>query len=173
MRLRGIRSALALPWVLLWGCTDAPPGSEVNLAEVQLVNLNGAQERLLEGDKRVRVVNFWATWCAPCREEMPDLQALDAMLDPNRYQVVGVTVDRDLNLVREFMLKYDIRFRQLSDPAMALAAEKLQVNAFPETFLVDTDGRVVKRVVGSQPWADPDYVRSFLGPLAAGAGAQP
>jgi len=162
-RLRS-RFGLLLIIFLLTACTEPPPASVLNLADVTLTNFVGEQELLVAGRPRIRIVNFWATWCAPCREEMPSLQALSAMLDAGHYEVIGVSVDRDLNLVREYMLKYGISFRQLSDPGMALAASRLGVEAYPETFLLDEQGVVVNRVVGSQRWTDPAFIESFLAP---------
>lgn len=160
-------------WLLLGGCAEEAKNLSPNLAEYTLPNLSGETEKLMSDDSKVRIINFWATWCAPCREEMPDLQALDSMLDAEQFEVVGVTVDRDLNLVREFLLKYDIKFRQLSDPGMALASGEVAVTAFPETLLVDSSGRIVNRVVGMRPWADPDYVRKFLGPIQTEVSSRP
>ncbi|WP_210398073.1 TlpA family protein disulfide reductase [Motiliproteus sediminis] len=165
-RFNPLVSALALSLALLvTACSEPLREPELSLEGVELADLDGNLRPLLDGSGRVRIVNFWATWCAPCREEMPALQALDDMLDDARYQVVGVTVDRDLNLVREFLLKYGIRFSQLSDPAMQLASERVGVRAYPETLLVDETGRVIDRVVGVRPWDDPEFITAFLAPV--------
>lgn len=137
----------------------------MSLADIQLADLDGRVQPLLDSSGRVRIINFWATWCGPCREEMPALQALDDMLDDQHYQVIGVTVDRDLNLVREFLLKYGIRFDQRSDPAMVVAAERVGIRAYPETLLVDGSGQIIDRVVGVRPWDDPDFIARFLAPV--------
>ena len=150
--------------LLMAGCDETPVGIAVDLIEVELVTLDGEKERLMASPQRARIINFWATWCAPCREEMPDLQQLSEQLDPAVFEVVGVTVDRDLNLVREFMLKNKVRFRQLSDASMQLATDA-KVNAFPETFLVSADGKVLRRLVGIQPWADDAFIDQFIAPI--------
>lgn len=98
------------------------------------------------------VLNFWATWCAPCRAEMPDLQRLATRFADTDLMVVGVTVDRDLNLVREFLRRHEIRFLNLSDADMAVASGIFALQGFPVTFVVGRDGRVTEVVVGPRAW---------------------
>lgn len=138
------------------------PLQGVSVAELGLPQLDGQSVDLKVFKGKVLVVNFWATWCAPCREEMPALQSLSEQLDADRYRVVGVTVDQDLNLVREFLLKYQIDFLQLSDASMALASGVLAVSAFPQTLIVDAEGVIDRVIVGSRAWDDPDYYQPLL-----------
>ena len=107
----------------------------------------GTSRTALEG--RTLVINFWATWCAPCREEMPMLQQLSDRLDPNRFAVIGVSVDDDANLVREFLLRHDIRFHSFQDRGMRLARETLGIVAYPQTFIVTPRGLISDRIDGA------------------------
>ena len=91
----------------------------------QLENVRGEK---IDFSNKILLINFWATWCAPCRSEMPDLQRLTGSLDPERYAVIGVSVDDDINLVREFMLQHQIRFPIFLDMDLQLAAELLGIN---------------------------------------------
>lgn len=168
------RLVLVCIGALFSACTDEPSAPEVTLADIRLPNLEGETELLVrEAPSRPRIVNFWATWCGPCREEMPDLQALAEALDAagqggvasERIEVVGVTVDRDLNLAREFLLQYDVGFRQLSDPGMQLLNPHIKVDAYPTTLLLDAEGRVLRRSLGVRPWADPAFMADYLAPL--------
>ena len=144
------------------GAETSPPAVGVSLAPVVLSALDGNTVAFSQFSGKVLVVNFWATWCAPCREEMPALQALSEQLDPERYQVIGISVDQDLNLVREFVLKYELRFLQLTDSSMAVASDLLGVGAFPQTLIVDGQGRVKLSIVGSQSWDQPTYSQPLL-----------
>lgn len=97
------------------------------------------------------VINFWATWCAPCRNEMPSLERLSHRL-PGYVRVIGVTVDQDLNLAREF-----VRARRLTFPVYAEGAGRplqsaLSVKTLPETVLVSAEGAIVARVAGARDW---------------------
>lgn len=98
------------------------------------------------------VLNFWASWCAPCRKEMPSLQRLSEKLDPALYQVLGVSVDDDENLVREFLLQHGIQFPNYLDSDMSMARKAIGVNAYPETLLIAPDGTIVRRISGEQIW---------------------
>ncbi len=135
----------------LIGCSDAGPGrltvgQPFPLAELRATTALGEFAPPLAG--RTLVINFWATWCAPCRQEMPDLQRLSDRLDPDRYRVIGVSVDADRNLVREFVRAHDIRFPVRQDRDRRLASAVLGLEVFPTTFVVSPDGTVVARIDG-------------------------
>lgn len=97
-------------------------------------------------ERKTLLINFWATWCAPCRDEMPGLQRLSDNLDPERFLVIGISVDEDRNLVREFMLHYDIRFLNFQDEKLRLASDLLGIKTFPETFIVSPSGVITRRI---------------------------
>jgi thiol-disulfide isomerase/thioredoxin len=92
---------------------------------------------------RVLLVNFWATWCVPCRQEFPELQALQERLRETWLEVVGVTADEDEAKVRQFVQKSGVTFPILLDRASALH-QALDLNVMPSTALVDATGRIVK-----------------------------
>lgn len=120
---------------------DAFPLSELNQNRHLLQkNLNLAGKKL--------VINFWATWCRPCREEMPYLQQLSESLDDHEYAIIGISVDDDINLVKEFLLHYGISYPNYLDLDKSLATEKFGVIAFPETILVSSENIIVDRITG-------------------------
>lgn len=101
---------------------------------------------------KLLVMNVWATWCPPCRREMPSLERLSRTADARRFSVIGLSVDRDTHLVREFLRQYGVTFPSFLDPNQEIARKILDVKAFPETFLIAPDGRLVRRIVGEQEW---------------------
>ena len=103
------------------------------------------------------VINFWATWCTPCRKEMPELQKLSNTLDHNRFAVIGVSVDEDVNLVKEFLLQYKIQFTHFQDDNFRIANQLLDIKAFPETFIVSPSGEILKRITGEQQWDENSF----------------
>ncbi len=143
---------LAVLIVGLVACADGDPGQltvgqAFPLAELASTSPLGDSVAATEG--RTLVINFWATWCAPCRREMPELQRLSDRLDPARYRVIGISVDADDNLVREFIRAYAIRFPIRQDRDRRLASAVLGLEVYPTTFVVSPDGNVVARIDGA------------------------
>ncbi|HEY0720164.1 MAG TPA: TlpA disulfide reductase family protein [Gammaproteobacteria bacterium] len=145
--------------LLIGGCDDTPK-TPVRLSEgavmpsITVTDLDGATLNLDSQRGKLVVLHVWATWCPPCREELPGLDRLAKSLDPQRYTVIGLAIDEDVNLVREFNLKYHISFARHIDPEMKVA-NMLGVTATPETFLIGPDGKLVRRMIGDQPWDTP------------------
>lgn len=109
------------------------------------------------------VVNFWATWCEPCRDEMPGLQRLSDSADD--ILVIGVSLDGDVNLAREFLLRHGIRFPNYSMPVDEGRRRGLAIPALPETWLVGTEGRVRARISGARDWSSVEerkHLRALL-----------
>ena len=112
------------------------------------------------------LLNFWATWCAPCREEMPALETLARELGPRGLTVVGVNFKESRSQVEAFIQEHKLTFPMLLD-STGQVAERYQVFALPVTFLVDRRGMVVGTVLGIRDWVGPD-ARAYLGQLLAG-----
>jgi len=156
--------------LLACGEPPTPPGPRVGepFPALDLPALDGPPLNLGDYRGQVLVLNVWATWCGPCREEMPSLQRLSDRFPAGRLAVVGLTVDEDTNLAREFLLKYDIRFPSASDPAGGVAEGLLGVIAYPDTFIVAADGTLVERVSGGREWDGEEMVSLLERLLAAG-----
>lgn len=97
------------------------------------------------------VLNIWATWCAPCRKEMPDLERLSRRLDPRRFAVIGLSVDRDPLLVAEFLMRSGVSFANLLDQDGKMS-KQLGLEMYPQTFLIARDGTLLRRLTGWQDW---------------------
>lgn len=91
------------------------------------------------GDK-VTILNIWATWCGPCRHEMPSLQRLSDILDEKKYQVIGVSVDDDSHIAQEYLIDKKIKFTNYVDPSMDVANVILGIRAYPSTFVINEEG---------------------------------
>lgn len=140
---------------LLPACSDSSVSGIVSgerFPAALLHDLDGRQIALADYAGTALVVNFWATWCAPCRREMPSLQALSALFHPRELQVLGISVDDDLNLVREFQLRHQIGFKLLSDRGQSLSRDVLKVPVFPMTYLVTREWTVAHLIPGEQDW---------------------
>ncbi|MDE2310330.1 MAG: TlpA family protein disulfide reductase [Betaproteobacteria bacterium] len=104
------------------------------------------------------VINFWATWCEPCRREMPSLEKLSTLFFPKDLLVIGISVDSDRNLAHEFSLRYKLAIPMLSDSDQALSNGILRIPAFPVTYLLRRDRTIARIFVGARDWADPVMV---------------
>ena len=134
---------------------------------------------LLDGDREIRLsdyrgqvvlVNFWATWCKPCEEEMPAMERLYRRLGPHGFEMLAVSVDEDMDAVRGFREKMSITFPLLLDPSQE-TAQAYQTMGFPESLLVDPEGNIVERYVGPREWDHPAYVERIEALLATRTGA--
>ncbi len=128
-------------------------------AEVTLASLRG----------RVVFVNFWATWCAPCREEAPSLERLYRALHAEGFELLGISIDAggDDAAVDAFTREFGLTFPIPRD-AHRRVYGAYRASGVPETFLLGRDGRVLERFVGPQDWDDPRYARAIRKALASG-----
>lgn len=135
-------------------------GTETLARDFTFVDGNGKQRTLKDWSGKVVLLNLWATWCAPCRKEMPDLDALQAELGSTDFEVVAVSVDRaGLEASRKFLGSAGIKALALyADPTARLAAE-LKAIGLPATILIGRDGREIGRLVGPAEWAGSDAKR--------------
>lgn len=111
--------------------------------------LDGDSVRLTELRDQVVLLNVWATWCIPCRKEMPELQALHTELAEQGLHVVGVSVDEQSAdaTVRNFTTDLGITYTILRDPAESVSF-LFQIPGVPATFLIDREGRIAWRHIG-------------------------
>lgn len=130
----------------------APPSGEA-LPALRFLDMQGNEGGLDDFAGKVVVLNLWATWCAPCREEMPSLDRLAAQLDPDEAVVVALSVDRaGPERVQAFLDEIDIRHLVVRRDPKAAAARALKVPGLPATLLIDQQGREVGRLLGIAEW---------------------
>ena len=106
---------------------------------------------------KVLVLNVWATWCPPCRKEMPSLQRLSQTLDPKRFAVIGLSTDEDSLLATEFLAQGGITFSNFFDRNGKMS-KQLGLKVYPETFVIAPDGTLARRVTGLQDWSSPEML---------------
>lgn len=157
----------------LVGCGEQSGGAaakQARLDGVTLHDLEGKPERLEPQTGHLTVVNVWATWCAPCRRELPSLERLSKLLDPQRFTVVGVSIDEDLHRVREYLRDKDVTFAKLMDPRAEALGAQLHLPTYPATFILAENGDIVAQVFGERVWHTQDTVQR-LERAYAGKGA--
>ena len=127
---------------------------------IQLLSTSGeiTDSKALFSDKVV-VLNLWATWCPPCRKEMPDLVRLADLLPKDQFLVVGLSVDNNLEDVQNYIKEMNIPIPMFWDAGgQSIAAPILKAFRYPETFVFNRKGMLVERVVGTFPWASPKVI---------------
>jgi thiol-disulfide isomerase/thioredoxin len=142
--------ALALPAAAadfqVW--TGPTPG-------LQLQDLAGREHRLADYRGKVVLVNFWATWCAPCREEMPSIGKLRRSLAEQPFEVLAVNLAEPVSRIEKFRAQVPMDFPVLLD-ADASTARAWKARFLPASYLVDGDGRVRYAHYGDLDWAGPE-----------------
>jgi thiol-disulfide isomerase/thioredoxin len=139
------------------------------MPELTFSTLGGNETSLTDFTGRVVVLNLWATWCAPCREEMPSLDALQAMFPKDEVTVLALSVDRTgKDKILDFLQEVGIKRLTVAHDASAKAPRTLKVPGLPATILVDRKGREAGRVLGIEDWAGPDPVAAVEALLAEG-----
>jgi thiol-disulfide isomerase/thioredoxin len=127
----------------------------------------GNDVRLSSFRGRVVVLNFWATWCAPCREELPSLDRLHRALARDGLAVLAVSVDARGVDVEGFLKDRGLTLPVGRDPLGAEAARALSVDGYPTTFVIDAAGRLQARYLGVAEWDMPEALDHFRGLLTA------
>jgi thiol-disulfide isomerase/thioredoxin len=133
--------------------------------DFELPSLAGGAVRLAELRGRVVLVNLWATWCEPCRDEMPAMEILARDLGPRGLAVVAVNFKEAEEPIRRFVRDYALTFPVLLDADGAVAA-RYRAFGLPATYLIDRRGALVGTVLGLRDWTSPE-ARAYLGELLA------
>jgi thiol-disulfide isomerase/thioredoxin len=120
----------------------------------------------------VTLVNIWATWCIPCKEEMPAMQRLYDSLSAGGFRIAAVSIDQEgPEVVKEFAGNLKLTFDILQDRSGDIQ-RVYQTTGVPESFLIDTTGVIMKRVIGAHNWASPvnrALVRRLMGDTTTAA----
>lgn len=133
--------------------TFEPVGAGKDSIDFTLPDLDGKTASLKDFRGKVVFLNFWATWCKPCEEEMPSMQALYESLKDKPFEIVAVSVDSEgPETVKAFAQKYGITFKILHDRKGKIK-EMYKTTGVPETFIIDQNGAVAEKVWGPRDWA--------------------
>jgi thiol-disulfide isomerase/thioredoxin len=122
-----------------------------------LQGLDGQTVQLKDLAGKVVVVNFWATWCGPCKDEMPALERLREQLDPARVVLLTITTDLQREGIKHFLANLNVRVPVLFDEDQEVSRAYM-VRALPTTVIIDRQGAVVGRAVGPRDWDAPAAV---------------
>ena len=126
--------------------------------EAILQGLNGPSRKLSEFRGRPLIINVWASWCGPCRDEMASLDRL-AWLEPARhFSIIGISTDDDPDRAKEWLKASNSTINQFIDARLQIE-NMLGATRIPLTVLVDADGRVVDKIYGAREWDSPESLQ--------------
>jgi len=164
---------LLLPLFLLAACDRVPQPPLVDRPAPEFsVQDSGRTVALkdLRGNGKVVVLNFWATWCPPCVDELPSLVAMQALMK-DKVTVFAVSVDEDEEAYRRFLVDHKVDLLTVRDPSQK--SNRLYGTVkFPESYVIDPNGIVRRKYVGPVEWTQP-AVLEFLAKSQAGITATP
>lgn len=140
----------------------APVAPGTAAAPFDLKTLDGRSVQLADLKGKVVLVNFWATWCGPCKEEMPAFERLRQRLDPERFALVTITTDMQRDGIKHFLANLNVQLPVLFDEDQDVSRAYL-VRALPTTVLIDRQGTVVGRAVGPREWDAPKTIHLLQG----------
>jgi len=153
-------------YLIFFGVNRPDPREELKPKDVAaqdfgLPNLRGDYVKLSDHRGKVVFLNIWATWCPPCREEMPSMESLYQQLKGRNFEMLAVSIDRDgEKVVRPFAIKYGLTFPVLLDPD-SRTYRLYGLTGVPETFIVDKRGVVIHKIIGPQNWMKKEWLDYF------------
>lgn len=147
----------------LSACTKSPVAKENSPAPIISVTAitDGSALKLSQLKGKVVLLNFWATWCPPCREEIPSMMKLEKAMTGKPFQIVAVSLDESGKpAIDSFFKESGLMLPTYLDSA-GKAAKSYGVTGVPESFILDKNGIVAKKIIGGIAWDSPD-VASFI-----------
>jgi len=150
---------------LIWFALPEAPASVRQgdyLTEFTLPDVQGVMQSVPKGE--VLLLNFWATWCPPCRKEIPSMARLHDKYASHGLKIVAVSVDQRREDLVSFMQEYRMPFQVLHDSDSAVSRQ-YGVFRYPESFLIDRDGKVLKHLIGAVDWMSEPLLRIIDGML--------
>jgi len=137
------------------------------------MELNGKPAHFADLRGKVVILNFWATWCPPCVEETPSLNQLQKYIESRNGVVVGVAADEDPAVFEKFLREQSVIFKAYRDPGTdaehrSPIAQEYGTSMYPETYIIDRKGVIVRKIIGPQDWNSPElraYFDAILGQI--------
>jgi peroxiredoxin len=157
----------ALCLLLFAACNkeESIPVGKPLAADFTLRDLDGKEHKLSDYRGKVVFLNFWATWCPPCREEIPSMQRLNEVLGSKDFVMLAVNTDENIKDLEAFIKGTPHNFTILSD-ADGKIQDLYKVFKFPETFVIDRQGRIVEHIVGARNWSSTEALKFFNAQIA-------
>jgi len=119
--------------------------------------LDGTYEQYEKNFGKIIFLNFWATWCLPCKKEMPDIEALHRLMKNEEFRILAINLGEKSKKVGKFVEKYSYTFDIIVDEEKKVI-NKLKILGIPTTFVLDKEGQILGKLMGPKKWNDPTFV---------------
>jgi peroxiredoxin len=129
--------------------------------DFELIDINDETHRLSDYRGKIVIVNFWATWCPPCRFELPSMERMWQVLRKEDVVMLGINVGEDADTIFTFTSDYPVNFPLLMDRDSSVT-KGYKVLGIPTSFIIDPRGRIVYRAVGTREWDEKQLTKKIL-----------
>lgn len=157
-----------IPGIRTAGSADAVTEAGKYAPLFELKDLDGKKTALSQYRGKVVLLNFWATWCSPCRSEMPSLTDLYSDFKDRGFVVLAVSVDTSERSVKSFVSAEKIGFPVLVDKDKDVYFDQYGIVGIPVSFLIDRNGLIAEKFVGERQWNSPEMKNKILRLLGEG-----
>lgn len=131
-----------------------------NYIDFTLKDIYGNESSLRNMEGKIIMLNFWATWCPPCRKEMPSMEILHKKMEGRNFEMVTVNIGEKTEVAKEFMEKNNYTFKAFTDLDGAVAG-KYQIRFIPTTYVIDTKGKIAGIFTSAREWDSDDVIEAF------------
>jgi cytochrome c biogenesis protein CcmG, thiol:disulfide interchange protein DsbE len=164
-------TSMAFAAAVLWVFTmpsfrQGEPSISGKQAEDFAVQVAGKQARLSDFHGKLVVLNFWASYCPSCVEEIPDLDRLQQRIRSRGGVVLGVSIDENCGNYDAFLQEHPVAFQTVCEPANKKISLDYGSMMIPETYVIDRQGRIDRKIIGPQQWDSPTMLAYFDAALA-------
>jgi peroxiredoxin len=152
-----LASIAALGFVLADAMRDKTVRAGDTAPEFSVRTENGMTLSRSSFGGKVLVLNFWASWCPPCVEETPSLNAFTGAYRDKGVVVLGVSVDKNEAKYKSFLKRFNVQFHTARDPEGKISGD-YGTFIYPESYVIDREGKVVQKIIGKTDWTDPNLM---------------
>lgn len=147
----------ALVWIVSGTFEDKITNAGDMAPDFKVVDDKGRTLTRSDFGGKLLVLNFWASWCAPCVEEVPSLEAFQRTLRDKGVVVVGISLDTNEKRYQQFLKRFPVSFSTVRDPK-ADVSSSYGTFQIPETYIIDSAGKVREKIISNQNWMDPAFL---------------
>ncbi len=149
--------AAALVWVVAGTMEVRVVNAGDQAPDFKIVSDSGRTYTKSDFGGKLLVLNFWASWCAPCVQEVPSLAAFQRTMAADGVVVLGVSIDTNQKRYEQFLRRFRVDFPTARDPE-ADVSSSYGTFQIPETYLIDSTGKVREKIISNQNWMDPNFL---------------